>query len=97
MSYTKSQLQHQKELEVARERIRNRKKRTRRLIQFGAIAESFPGSDRLTPEEFQNLLSSRLSPSGRRNPPEEDQDISQADNAGCVISLAHLAVKGSVL
>lgn len=56
MSYTKSQLQHQKELEVARERIRNRKKRTRRLIQFGAIAESFfPGSDRLTPEEFQNL------------------------------------------
>lgn len=41
MSYTKSQLQHQKELEVARERIRNRKKRTRRLIQFGAIAESF--------------------------------------------------------
>ena len=63
MSYTKSQLQHQKELEVARERIRNRKKRTRRLIQFGAIAESFfPGSDRLTPEEFQNLLSSRLFP-----------------------------------
>lgn len=46
----KSQLQHQKELEVARERIRNRKKRTRRLIQFGAIAESFfPGSDQLTP------------------------------------------------
>ena len=41
--------------------------------------------NRLTPEEFQNLLSSRLSPSGCRNPPEEDQDISQADNAGCVI------------
>ena len=39
MSYTKSQLQHQKELEVARERIRNRKKRTRRLIQFGAIVD----------------------------------------------------------
>ena len=86
MSYTKSQLQHQKELEVARERIRNRKKRTRRLLRTESIAESFfPGSDRLTPEEFQNLLSSRLSPSGRRNPPEEDQDISQADNAGCVI------------
>ena len=86
MSYTKSQLQHQKKLEVARERIRNRKKRTRRLIQFGAIAESFfPGSDRLTPEEFQALLASHLSPSGCRNPPEEDQDVSQADNAGCVI------------
>lgn len=41
MTYSKSQLQHQKELEAAREHIRNRKKRTRRLIQFGAIAESF--------------------------------------------------------
>lgn len=86
MAYTKSQLQHQKELEAARERIRKRKKRTRRLIQFGAIAASFfPGSDQLTPEEFQVLLSSHLSPSGRRNPPEEDQDISQADNANSVI------------
>ena len=86
MTYSKSQLQHQKELEAAREHIRNRKKRTRRLIQFGAIAESFfPGSDQLTPEEFQALLASHLSPSGCRNPPEEDQDVSQADNAGFVI------------
>lgn len=76
MPYTKAQLQHQKELESVRERIRHRKERTRRLIQFGAIAESFfPGSDQLTPEEFQDLLSSRLSPSGHRNPLEEDQDI----------------------
>lgn len=86
MAYTKSQLRHQKELAAARERIRKRKKRTRRLIQFGAIAEAFfPGSDQLTPEEFQNLLSSHLPPSGRRNPLEEDQDISQADNATSVI------------
>ena len=57
MSYTKSQLQHQKELEVARERIRNRKKknaaidsvRSNRRVFFprfrsadaGRISESF--------------------------------------------------------
>lgn len=82
MKYTESQLRHQEELSAARERIQKRKQRTRRLIQFGAIAEALlPGSDKLSPEEFQELLSSLLSPSGRRKLPPGSEDISQDHNA----------------
>lgn len=82
MKYTESQLRHQEELSAARKRIQKRKQRTRRLIQFGAIAESLiSGSDKLTPEEFQELLSSLLSPSGRRKLPPGSGDISQDHNA----------------
>lgn len=82
MKYTEFQLRHQEELSAARERIQKRKQRTRRLIQFGAIAESLiSGSDKLTPEEFQELLSSLLSPSGRRKLPPGSEDISQDHNA----------------
>lgn len=82
MKYTEAQLLHQEELSESRKRIQKRKQRTRRLIQFGAIAEALlPGSDKLSPEEFQKLLSSLLSPSGRRNLPTGDEDISQSHNA----------------
>ena len=82
MKYTEAQLRHQEELSESRKRIQKRKQRTRRLIQFGAIAEALlPGSDKLSPEEFQKLLSSLLSPSGRRNLPTGDEDISQSHNA----------------
>ena len=82
MKYTEAQLRHQEELSESRKRIQKRKQRTRRLIQFGAIAEALlPGSDKLSPEEFQKLLSSLLSPLGRRNLPTGDEDISQSHNA----------------
>lgn len=82
MKYTEAQLLHQEELSESRKRIQKRKQRTRRLIPFGAIAEALlPGSDKLSPEEFQKLLSSLLSPSGRRNLPTGDEDISQSHNA----------------
>ncbi len=65
---TDVQKQHQNELKNNRDKLLERKARTRRLIQHGAIAESFiDGSENMTPEvfkiELQRLLSS---PSGRR-------------------------------
>jgi len=50
-----NRLREQRKAVVARERIKDRKERTRRLIQYGAIAESFfdfHGS----PEEFKLWL-----------------------------------------
>ena len=61
--YTEQQLQHQNELKSAREREERRKKRTQRLIQHGAIAESFvPGSDRMDENVFRGTLAMMISP-----------------------------------
>ncbi len=55
MKYTEAQLLHQEELSESRKRIQKRKQRTRRLIQFGAIAEALlPGSDKLSRKNFKS-------------------------------------------
>lgn len=81
MTYTELQLKHQDELKRSREAINNRKARTRRLIQYGAIAESMLPEAKgraLSPEEFQQLLYSYLhSPTGRRNQDVSGEDVSQ--------------------
>ena len=65
---TELQIEHQKELKGNRDKLLDRKSRTRRLIQHGAIAETFiQGSENMTPEAFKTELQKLLAtPSGRR-------------------------------
>lgn len=66
---TESQKKHQDELREKREKLMMRKSRTRRLIQHGAVAESFvQGSEDMSPETFKEELQKLLSPTGRRIP-----------------------------
>lgn len=66
---TDLQKQHQDELREKRDKLMMRKSRTRRLIQHGAIAESFVyGSEDMEPEKFKEELQKLLSPIGRRIP-----------------------------
>jgi hypothetical protein len=50
------QLKVQKQALVNREKQQERKDRTRRLIQNGALAEKFLQSDGISPAEFEKLL-----------------------------------------
>jgi hypothetical protein len=50
------QLKAQKQAIVSREKQKERKDRTRRLIQNGALAEKFLQSDGIEPLEFEKLL-----------------------------------------
>ena len=66
---TELQKQHQEELREKRDKLKERKSRTRRLIQHGAIAEAFvQGSEDMSPETFKAALQKLLSPIGRRIP-----------------------------
>lgn len=66
---TDLQKQHQDELREKREKLMMRKSRTRRLIQHGAVAESFvQGSEDMSPETFKEELQRLISPIGRRIP-----------------------------
>jgi phage shock protein A len=51
-----SQLQAQREAILAREKERQRKERTRRLIQNGALAEKYLNCEGIEPKEFEKLL-----------------------------------------
>ena len=62
----KLQEQHRGQLRKKRERIEERKKRTRRLIQRGAMAESFiDGAPEMTDDEFMDAMKQRLNCSQR--------------------------------
>lgn len=50
------QLAAQKQAIMKREQEKDRRERTRRLIQNGALAEKYLNSENATPEEFENLL-----------------------------------------
>lgn len=50
------QLAAQKQAIIKREQEKDRRERTRRLIQKGALAEKYLNSESTTPEEFENLL-----------------------------------------
>lgn len=64
---TDIQKKHQENLRDKREKLLARKARTRRLIEHGAIAESFiPESEEMSPEMFKEKLQSLISPTGRR-------------------------------
>lgn len=66
---TDLQKQHQDELREKRDKLMMRKSRTRRLIQHGAVAESFvQGSEDMEPEKFKEELQKLLFPIGRRIP-----------------------------
>jgi hypothetical protein len=55
------QAQHRLEEAQARQRMKERKNRTRRLIQEGAILEkAFPGATTMELESLERLLSERL-------------------------------------
>ncbi len=74
MQYTEEQLKHQSELKENRDKLLQRKIRTRRLIQHGAIAESFiHGAEYMTPESFKLALEDMISPTGRRTPTEPER------------------------
>jgi DNA-directed RNA polymerase subunit F len=51
-----SQLKAQRQAIVNREKEKDRKNRTRRLIQNGALAEKYLNGENLPPEEFEKLL-----------------------------------------
>lgn len=64
---TDIQKKHQENLRDNREKLLVRKARTRRLIEHGAIAESFlPESEEMSPEMFKEKLQALFSPIGRR-------------------------------
>ena len=55
------QKKHREEEAAVREKIRQRKARTRRLIQEGAVLESvFPQAEHLEPEALKEILKHRL-------------------------------------
>ena len=55
------QKKHREEEAAVREKIRQRKARTRRLIQEGAVLESvFPQAEHLEPETLKEVLKHRL-------------------------------------
>lgn len=79
---TNLQKQHQDELREKRKKLMMRKSRTRRLIQHGAVAESFvKGSEDMSPETFKEELQRLISPIGRRIP--EGPERSDTTNTMC--------------
>ena len=50
------QLKVQRQAIVNREKEKERKGRTRRLIQNGALAEKYLACEGISPEEFENVL-----------------------------------------
>jgi hypothetical protein len=74
MALTEEQKRHQEELKANRDKADKRKRRTRRLIEHGAVAESFvSGSEDMTGEEFKQALAQKISPTGRRDYPDTDR------------------------
>ena len=62
------QAQHRLEAAEARNRQKERKQRTRRLIQMGAILESvFPEAQTMEPEEVKLELKKRFQAGERKN------------------------------
>lgn len=51
-----AQLKAQKQAIMNREKEKERKERTRRLIQNGALAEKYLNCENMQPEEFEMLL-----------------------------------------
>lgn len=51
-----AQLKAQKQAIINREKVKERKNRTRRLIQNGALAEKYLCCEKLTPEQFEIFL-----------------------------------------
>ena len=51
-----SQLKAQKQAIINREKQKERKERTRRLIQNGALAEKFFACEGISPTDFENIL-----------------------------------------
>lgn len=51
-----AQLKAQKQAIINREKEKERKDRTRRLIQNGALAEKYLSCEGISPEEFEKLL-----------------------------------------
>ena len=51
-----AQLKAQKQAIINREKAKERKNRTRRLIQNGALAEKYLCCEKLTPEQFEIFL-----------------------------------------
>ena len=63
------QAKHRQEEWEAREKVKARKARTRRLIQEGAILEkAFPIAQRMGLEQLQAVLYEKLSPQGESLP-----------------------------
>lgn len=53
-----AQIKAQEKAILARDRARQRKERTRRLIQNGALAEKYLGCEGMPPGEFERVLKS---------------------------------------
>ena len=51
-----SQLKSQEQTIINREKERQRKQRTHRLIQNGALAEKYLGCENMEPQEFEEML-----------------------------------------
>lgn len=51
-----AQLKAQKQALMAREKEKERKERTRRLIQIGALSEKYLHCEGIAPEDFENLI-----------------------------------------
>ena len=51
-----SQLKAQKQALLAREKEKERKERTRRLIQIGAIAEKYLNCEGVEPAQFETIM-----------------------------------------
>lgn len=51
-----AQLKVQKQAIVSREKEKERKQRTRRLVQNGALAEKYLNCEGMQPEEFEKVL-----------------------------------------
>lgn len=56
-----SQLKAQRQAIVAREKQKERKERTRRLIQIGALSEKYFRSPDISPNDFENLAQKIIS------------------------------------
>ena len=54
-----AQMKEQEKAILARDRERQRKERTRRLIQLGAIAEKYFDCVGIEPQEFEKMLRER--------------------------------------
>ena len=53
---TMARLKAKRQAILAREKERDRKERTRRLIQNGALAEKYLNCEGMNPEEFEKIL-----------------------------------------
>lgn len=51
-----AQLKMQKQAIVSREKEKERKQRTRRLVQNGSLAEKYLNCEGMQPEEFEKVL-----------------------------------------